>query len=193
MRDSGGIHPVYLLLLFLLLVSIAGPTWMFLRRQGETDAWERRLRNAQLAASGERLLQGTVQARPGEGVRAEPNGEEYVAYASWMAERMQPTDLPIFQTLNLEARAARFDLATPQGRFAVEGYPVGISDLVKMAYPGPRLVKVTDGDRVSILGEVTERDGQPGFFGEYILVTASAEEWFSALGDGPYPSMPSQW
>jgi hypothetical protein len=193
MRDSGGIHPVYLFLLFLILVSIAGSTWMFLRRQGEADAWERRLRNAQVGEAGERLLQGTVQARPGERVLAEADGEEYVAYASWMAERMQPTDLPIFQTLNLEIRAARFDLVTPQGRFAVEGYPVGISDLIKMAYPGQRLVKVADGHQVSILGEVTVRDGRPGFFGEYILVTATVEEWLGALGDLPYPSMPSQW
>jgi hypothetical protein len=193
MRDSGGIHPLYLLLLLVLLVSIAVPTLMFLRRQGEADAWEQRLRSAQLAVSGERLLQGTVQARPGERVVAEADGEEYVAYASWLAERMQPTDLPIFQTLNLEVRAARFDLVTPQGRYSVEGYPVGISDLIKMAYPGQRLVKVTDGDRVSILGEVTERDGRPGFFGEYILVTATMEEWLGALGDGPYPSMPGHW
>lgn len=193
MQESGGIHPVYLLLLVLLLVSVAGPAWMFLRREGTADAREQRLRSAQAAKAGERVLEGTVAARPDERVVVEPDGEEYVAYASWMAERMQPTDLPIFQTLDLEVRAAPFDLVTSEGRFAVEGHPAGISDLVEMAYPGPRLVSVTDGDRVSILGEVTDRDGHPGFHGEYILVTASVEQWLASLGDGPYPSMPSNW
>lgn len=186
-------HPMVLLLVVLLAVSIAAPAWMFLRRQGQSQAREQRLRAAQEAVVGELLLQGTVQARPGERVRIASAGQEVVAYASWVAERLEPTDVPLFQTLDLEIRAAPFDLVTAEGSFAVVGRPAGISDLVEVGYPGPRTVIVAAGDVVSILGVVTEEADHRGFFGDYILVTASPEAWLAAVGEGPFPSLPEGW
>lgn len=193
MRDLGGAPFVVLLILGLILVSSLASLGLWLGRSNRTQGLEERLRAAREAEAGERLLEGRVEARPGQAVAAPEGGEEVVAYASWTSERIEPSRLPAFRTLDLELRAAPFDLVTPEGRFAVDGTPLGISDLVEIAFPGDRLVAVEDGDRVSVLGTVTGGPGGAGVHGDFILVTATADEWMAALGDGPYPSLPEGW
>ncbi|MCG6958136.1 MAG: hypothetical protein LJF04_19275 [Gemmatimonadetes bacterium] len=192
MREVRGSHLV-LLLVGLILAGSLVSLGLRLRSQGQNDAWTERLRSAREATSGERLLEGTVRARTGEAVEAPETGEDLVAYAHWISERLQPSRTPIFQTSDLELRAAPFDLVTPEGRFAVDGTPVGISDLKAVAYSGPRLVAIRNEEVVSILGQITDGPGGAGFHGDYAMVSATVDEWLAAVGGGPYPSLPAKW
>lgn len=184
------------LLIALIVLIVAGSlasVALRLRSRGHAAAWEQRLRTARDATSGERLLQGTVQSRPGESVKAPTTGENLVAYAHWSSERLQPSRTPVFQTSDLEIRAAPFDLVTPDGRFAVDGHAVGISDLQQISYSGPRLVAIREGDVVSVLGQVSDGPGGAGFHGDYEIVEGTADQWLAAMRHGPYPSLPDTW
>lgn len=192
MREASGPQLLFLLLGVILVGSLVS-VGMRLSSRRRAHTVTERLRAAREASSGERLLQGRVEARAGASVEAPETGERLVAYARWVSERIEPSRTPLFRTDDLELRAAPFDLVTPEGRFAVDGNAVGISDLTEVAYPGPRLVAIADGDVVSVLGRVTEGPDGAGFHGDYVVVTATVDEWLAAAGGGPYPSLPEGW
>lgn len=90
--------------------------------------------------------------------------------------------------------ASAFEVETNEETYVVDGRLVGLSDLVhRVRGPGGDVqVSIAPGDRVALMGEITERDGRRGFYGDYIMVKGTFDEWHAAVPRGTLPSIPAQ-
>jgi hypothetical protein len=173
------------------LIAVAG----CLFGSGSSDAavalWQQRMTDARDGRSTERLIEGKV--RLGDETLSTPLGSsDAVAYAKWTQVRLHNSVVHTAENLQLEA--VPFHVVTSDATLIVAGRLVGVSDLVHRV-KGPRgdvEAFVSAGDHVSVLGELSERDGQTGFFGDFIVVKGTFAEWYAAVPRGTLPSIPDQ-
>lgn len=120
--------------------------------------------------------------RATDGTTVGPRGSPGVAWAAWEQERASAGS-DFYRVVNLRFGDTPFTLEASDGALRVDGELRGLSDLVdreRVPMPAAELA-IDEGDRVTVLGRVTERDGARGFFDDYVVVEGTYGEWYAAL------------
>lgn len=161
------------------------------------ERFRERISEAKAGSSQERLLEGAVVPRK-ETIRTPVAEAEAVAYATWIQQKGGTHSMSGTSGSNplsvedLRVQGVAFDLDTGDGVVPVAGKIVGVSDLVRRKVKGLGQVEafIAPGDHVSVLGELSERDGQRGFFGDVIVVKGTFDDFYEAVQWGTLPSIP---
>ena len=176
------------------IAAIAVGSFIVLGSGASDDAvakWQQRLTAARKGGSVDRLIEGRV-VQTGETIRSPLWDADVVAFAKWTQVRI--ADSRVFRAEHLALSATTFEVQTSDETFVVDGRLVGLSDLVHRVH-GPQgdvEASIAPGDRIALMGEVSERHGRPGFYGEYIVVKGTFDEWYAAVPRGTLPSIPAQ-
>lgn len=178
------------------VLAVLGVGTFFFLGSGASDsavaAFRERLTAAREGRSSERLVEGTVQTSDAT-ISAPLAGSDAVAFASWTQVRISGGSR-LFRSEDLRFEAVPFDVQTPEGPLRVDGDIVGLSDLVpRVRGPAGEVETfVGPGDHVCVLGEVTEREGRPGFYGDVIVVEGTFDQWHAAVPRSSIASIPAQ-
>lgn len=160
-------------------------------------AFQARLEAARAASSGERLVEGVVGELLAAPVTTPYRQQPVAAYAAWTAVGKGVDQLTDTKDLKLEN--AGFVLKTDEGELTVGGRAVGVSDLVYrlqnrllQGAENQNEVPIVVGDHVTVLGEVSTRDGVVGFWGNVIIVKGTYEQWHHDVPRNAPVSIPEQ-
>lgn len=190
--------------IIIVVVVVLALTGLFVSRllavresKAPRGAFQARLQAARAASSGERLVEGTVGELLGAPVVMPYSGQPAAAYATWLSVGKGVNQLPDTKDLKLES--TRFELQTAEGTLVVGGRAVGVSDLVYYQQnrrdQGVEVeveVPIVTGDHVTVLGEVSTRDGVAGFWGDVIIVKGTYEQWYGDVPNNAPISIPEQ-
>jgi hypothetical protein len=180
-----------------LTVAVATSAFLISCGSGSTGAvaaFQTRLvtaRDAKGQAGTERLVEGTVRANT---TTIAPSGQaNVVAWAAWTQVRASAGS-NVFRAEELSFGTAPFELETADGILLVDAKLRGASDLVRREQGPPGKVEITiaPGDHVTVLGQVSERDGKPGFFTDVIVVKGTFEQWHALIPQASVGSIPDQ-
>lgn len=165
--------------------------------RAHTEAFLTRLSNARAASTGERLVEGEVTALLAAPVTTPYYNQPVAAYAAWINVGKGAKHLTDSKDLKLVN--AGFVVKTASGDLPVGGRAVGVSDLLYQEYNRSDQgietkieVHIAVGDHVTVLGQVTTRDGVAGFWGDVIIVKGTYEKWHKDAATKSPISIPEQ-
>ena len=152
--------------------------------------FQARLEAARAGSSGEQIAEGTVRATGG--TTKTPRGSSgVVAWTHWRQERISAGS-DFYRAKDLQFGSVPFTVETEEGPLLVEGELRGLSDIVQRnrAPTGEVEVTLAEGDHVTLLGPISEREGTRGLFGEVIVVKGTYQQWHTALNKTFFGSLP---
>lgn len=150
--------------------------------------FQARLDAAQAGSGAEQVVEGTVRAT--NGTTETPSGHSgVVAWTFWQHVSVSTN---WYKPKDVKFGSVAFTLETSDGPLVVDGQLHGLSDLVPRNRSAMSTVTLTvrDGERVTVLGPISERDGVRGLYGEVIVVKGSYAEWHAALDKNFFGSLP---